>query len=79
VAFYERGLGISASQFLRALLSRYEVELHNFNPNSISQAAIFVVVARGTWVFVPTGTSGSTSSGQSTSPRRPMVEAHGRW
>jgi hypothetical protein len=36
VAFHERGLGIPASRFLRALPSWYEVELHNFNPNSIS-------------------------------------------
>jgi hypothetical protein len=36
VAFHERGLGISASQFLLALPSWYEVELHNFNPNSIT-------------------------------------------
>jgi hypothetical protein len=35
MAFLERGLGIPASQFLRALPSWYEVELHNFNPNSI--------------------------------------------
>jgi hypothetical protein len=36
VAFHERGLGISASRFLRALPIWYKVELHNFNPNSIS-------------------------------------------
>jgi hypothetical protein len=36
MAFYERGLGILASQFLRALPVWYGVELHNFNPNSIS-------------------------------------------
>jgi hypothetical protein len=47
VAFHERGLGILASRFLRALPSWYEVELHNFNPNSISQAAVFVVVCEG--------------------------------
>jgi hypothetical protein len=44
MAFHERGLGIPASRFLRALLVWYGVELHNFNPNSISQAAIFTVV-----------------------------------
>jgi hypothetical protein len=36
MAFHERGLGISTSRFLRALPVLYEVELHNFNPNSIS-------------------------------------------
>jgi hypothetical protein len=47
MAFHERGLGISASRFLRALPSWYEVELHNFNPNSIVQAAIFAAVCEG--------------------------------
>jgi hypothetical protein len=36
MAFHERGLGILVSQFLQALPSWYEVELHKFNPNSIS-------------------------------------------
>jgi hypothetical protein len=36
VAFHERGLGIPTSRFLRVLPSWYEVELHNFNPNSIA-------------------------------------------
>jgi hypothetical protein len=47
VAFHKRGLGILASWFLRALPSWYEVELHNFNPNSIAQVAIFVTVCEG--------------------------------
>jgi hypothetical protein len=47
VAFREQGLGIPASRFLRALPSWYEVELHNFNPNSIAQAAIFATVCEG--------------------------------
>jgi hypothetical protein len=34
VVFHERGQGIPASRFLRALASWYEVDLHNFNPNS---------------------------------------------
>jgi hypothetical protein len=32
---------------MRALLHHYEVELHNFNPNSIAQAAIFAEVCEG--------------------------------
>jgi hypothetical protein len=32
---------------MRALLHYYEVELHNFNPNSIAQAAIFAAVCEG--------------------------------
>jgi hypothetical protein len=47
VGFHERGLGILVSRFLRTLPSWYEVELHNFNPNSILQAAIFVAVCEG--------------------------------
>jgi hypothetical protein len=45
--FHERGFGVPASRFMRALLHYYGVELHNFNPNSIVQAAIFVAVCEG--------------------------------
>jgi hypothetical protein len=47
MVFHEWGLGIPASRFLRALPVWYGVELHNFNPNSISQAAIFAAVCEG--------------------------------
>jgi hypothetical protein len=47
VSFHERGFGVPASRFMRALLHYYGVELHNLNPNSIAQAAIFVVVCEG--------------------------------
>ena len=47
MAFHERGLGLLADRFMRALLHYYGVELHNFNPNSIAQAAIFVAVCEG--------------------------------
>jgi hypothetical protein len=47
VSFHERGFGVPASRFMRALLHYYGVELHNFNPNSIAQATIFVVVCEG--------------------------------
>ena len=36
VSFHERGLGVPADRFMRALLHYYGVELHNFNPNSIA-------------------------------------------
>jgi hypothetical protein len=36
-----------ASRFMRALPHYYGVELHNFNPNSIAQAAIFAAVCEG--------------------------------
>ena len=44
---HERGFGIPASRFIRALCHHYKVELHNFSPNSISQAAVFVAVCEG--------------------------------
>jgi hypothetical protein len=47
VSFHERGFGVPASRFMRALLHYYGVELHNFNPNPVAQAAIFVAVCEG--------------------------------
>jgi hypothetical protein len=47
IPFHERGFGVPASRFMRALLHYYGVELHNFNPNSIAQAAIFEAVCEG--------------------------------
>jgi hypothetical protein len=47
VSFHERGFGVPASRFMRAILHFYGVELHNLNPNSIFQAAIFAVVCEG--------------------------------
>ena len=47
VSFHERGLGVPVDRFMRALPHYYGVELHNFNPNSIAQAAIFVAVCEG--------------------------------
>jgi hypothetical protein len=47
VMFHEREVRIPTSRFLRALPSWYEVELHNFNPNSIAQAVIFIAVYEG--------------------------------
>jgi hypothetical protein len=47
VSFHERGFGLPASRFMRAILHYYRVELHNLNPNSITQAAIFVAVCEG--------------------------------
>jgi hypothetical protein len=45
--FHERGFAAPASRFMRALCHRYDVELHNFAPNAISQAATFVGVCEG--------------------------------
>jgi hypothetical protein len=45
--FHERGFAAPASRFMRALCHHYGVELHNFAPNTISQAATFVGVCEG--------------------------------
>jgi hypothetical protein len=45
--FHERGFAVSASRFMRGLCYHYGVELHNFTPNVISQAATFVGVCEG--------------------------------
>jgi hypothetical protein len=47
VYFHERGFGVPASRFMRAILHFYGVELHNLSPNSIAQAAIFAAVCEG--------------------------------
>jgi hypothetical protein len=47
IRFHERGFATPASRFMRALCHRYGVELHNFAPNAISQAATFVGVCEG--------------------------------
>jgi hypothetical protein len=43
----ERGFAAPASRFMRGLYHHYGVELHNFAPNAISQAATFVGVCEG--------------------------------
>ena len=43
----KRGFGVPAGAFIRALCHHYGVELHNFAPNAISQAAVFVTVCKG--------------------------------
>jgi hypothetical protein len=45
--FHERGFAVPGSRFMRALCHHYSVELHNFAPNAISQAATFVGVCEG--------------------------------
>jgi hypothetical protein len=47
VRFHKRGFTAPASRFMRALCHHYDVELHNFTPNAISQAATFVGVCEG--------------------------------
>jgi hypothetical protein len=43
VRLHERGFTAPTSRFMRGLCYHYEVKLHNFAPNAISQAAFFVV------------------------------------
>jgi hypothetical protein len=45
--FHERGYTAPAGRFMRALCYDYSVELQNFEPNAISQAATFVSVCEG--------------------------------
>jgi hypothetical protein len=47
IRFHERGFTAPASHFLRGLCYHYGVELHNFAPNAISQAATFIGVCEG--------------------------------
>jgi hypothetical protein len=47
IRFHERGFTAPASRFLRALCYHYGVELQNFAPIAISQAATFVGVCEG--------------------------------
>jgi hypothetical protein len=47
IRFHERGFAAPASRFMRGLCYHYGVELHNFTPNAISQAATFVGVCEG--------------------------------
>jgi hypothetical protein len=45
--FHEWGFGVPVSRFMWALTHNYGVELHNFNPNFITQAAIFTIICEG--------------------------------
>jgi hypothetical protein len=47
IRFHERGFAAPTSRFMRGLCYHYRVELHNFAPNVISQAATFVGVCKG--------------------------------
>jgi hypothetical protein len=47
IRLHEHNFTTLASRFMRGLCYLYEVELHNFAPNTISQAATFVGVCKG--------------------------------
>ena len=72
IRLHERGFNVPASRFMRALCFYYGVELHNFAPNAISQAATFVAVCEGflgievhwdLWVHLFRGELHTASSG----------------
>jgi hypothetical protein len=47
IRHHECGFTASASRFMWGLCYHYGVELHNFAPNAISQAATFVGICEG--------------------------------
>ena len=47
LSFLERGFGTPVGLLIRAILHYYGVELHNLNPNSVMQAAVFATVCEG--------------------------------
>jgi hypothetical protein len=53
IRLHERGFTAPVSRFMRGLCHHYGVELHNFSPNAISQAACFVAVCEG-YLGIPT-------------------------
>ena len=68
VSFHERGLGVPADRFMRALPHYYGVELHNFSPNYRRPSS--PLFARGTWGSLPTGSCGSICFGRFLPPSR---------
>ena len=84
VSFHECGLGVPADRFMWALPHYYGVELHNFNPNSIAQAAIFIAVYEGYLGIAPHWElwlhlfrAGHTTKPAGTVDTRKMVRAGG--
>jgi hypothetical protein len=47
ILLHERGFNAPASNFMRGLCYHYGVELHNFAPTTISQAATFIGICEG--------------------------------
>jgi hypothetical protein len=70
IPFYERGFGVPASRFMRALLHHYGVELHNLNPTLSRKQPSLRRFARVFWGLTITGTCGPIFFPRSFSPRR---------
>jgi hypothetical protein len=62
VSFHERGFGVPASHFMRAILHVYGVELHNFSPTPSRKPPSSQRFAKDTWGLTLTGTCGLISS-----------------
>ena len=69
VRLHERGFSVPVGRFMRVMCEYYGVELHNFGPNSISQAAVFDAVCEGYLGSKRTGICGSICSAESSSSR----------
>jgi hypothetical protein len=52
-AFFQRGFGLPACDFLCSLLHHYKIELVYLNPNSILQIAIFVHLCEAYLTILP--------------------------
>jgi hypothetical protein len=68
ISFHERGFGVPASRFMRAILHFYGVELHNLNPNSMRKQPSLRRFAKDFWGLTPTGICGPISSLRSLLP-----------
>ena len=69
VRLHEWGFSVPVGRLMRALCEYYGLELHNFGPNSISQAVVFVAVCRGILGSKRTGICGSICSVECSSSR----------
>jgi hypothetical protein len=74
ICFHERGFGVPASPFMRALLHYYKVELHHLAPNAVAQAAIFMAVCEGYLGMDPQWNLWLHLFRRSSSPRRRRSE-----
>jgi hypothetical protein len=71
---HERGLTPRPAVSCGGLCYHYGVELHNFDPNAISQVATFVAICEGFLGVPASGTCGFTCSRVNSSPCPP-----GQW
>ena len=69
VRLHKWGFGIPVGRIMRALCNYYGVELHNFGPNSISQAAVLIARCKGYLGSRRTGIYGSICSAVSSTLR----------